>query len=388
MTSIPEKPIKLNNAPGGWVINYFDAASTFFEEGDYYRAIAMIEPVISRMRENGTDIPASFLTLYYPLPKNYLKAVINNLPASIRALPLDSQVKFVLYFFSLIKQESNFDQNDESPAGALGLCQLMPGTARDMAKQLGLDHNKININDPEQNIKLAVYYFGWLVNKYDLSHISACLAAYNAGHGRISGMLKREGIFLDNLENIPESAQYVKVVKENYRYYADLYRTEVRAALQPVAVAAARPELPVSAAQPSGPGIISTAVSYIRDFVSSAAVASQIEEAPQVKYVSAETLMGQAIPARKAPKAGKKAVAPRSKWHLVIAGYASTKGEAKKIQAQLLRVGIGDCCVVPEPENGRFRVQAGAFADHNNAVDRHKQVKRIFADAMLFEPNP
>ena len=129
---------------------------------------------------------------------------------------------------ALIRQESLFDPEAKSRVGALGLMQLMPATAKGVAKSLGLRHSTAWLtNRPAHNIKLGTQYLNDLIVRYGGSYPMA-IAAYNAGPGRVDQWIKTFGDprlggvdIVDWIELIPiyETRNYVQRVMEAIYVY-------------------------------------------------------------------------------------------------------------------------------------------------------------------------
>ena len=100
---------------------------------------------------------------------------------------------------AVMSVESNFDHRAQSDKGAMGLMQLMPGTAREMYVT--------DAWDPAQNIDGGARYLRILANLYD-GDVAKTLAAYNAGPAAVR---RANGI-----PRIPETQQYVRKVMERY----------------------------------------------------------------------------------------------------------------------------------------------------------------------------
>ncbi|WP_076593221.1 lytic transglycosylase domain-containing protein [Herminiimonas arsenitoxidans] len=135
------------------------------------------------------------------------------------------------WVYGLIRQESRFVMDARSHVGASGLMQLMPATARHVAKKIGMtDFAHSQVNEIETNIMLGTSYLSMVLNDLDGSQTMAT-AAYNAGPGRPRAWrstLTRpvEGAIF--AESIPfsETRDYVKKVLSNATYYAAMFENK------------------------------------------------------------------------------------------------------------------------------------------------------------------
>ncbi len=132
------------------------------------------------------------------------------------------------FILSIIRQESEFDLSANSHAGAKGLMQLMPYTAKLVAKQAKLPYSRSRLTtDPEYNINLGSHYIAGLILEYDGAYPFA-IAAYNAGPKRVrywkkinKNPQKNQINYIDWIELIKfrETRNYVQRVLENYNVY-------------------------------------------------------------------------------------------------------------------------------------------------------------------------
>ena len=131
---------------------------------------------------------------------------------------------------AVTRQESAFYSGAVSPSGALGLMQLMPGTAREVAGKVGVPYVQDKLTrDPAYNVSLGTQYLGDMMAKFGGSYELA-LAAYNAGPGRVSRWLESIGDpragkidMVDWIEMIPirETRNYVQRIMEGVGVYRD-----------------------------------------------------------------------------------------------------------------------------------------------------------------------
>jgi soluble lytic murein transglycosylase len=132
------------------------------------------------------------------------------------------------WVYGLIRQESRFVQAARSHVGASGLMQLMPATAKEVARKIGMtDFSQARINDVGTNILLGTNYLNIVLQSLDGSQPLAT-AAYNAGPGRPKAWratLTRpvEGAIFAETIPFAETRGYVKNVMSNATYYAALF---------------------------------------------------------------------------------------------------------------------------------------------------------------------
>ncbi len=165
--------------------------------------------VAKRAARNGIVVPNA----YYPLTQD----IDAELPVE-RALAL-----------AVARRESEFDPVVVSPAGARGMMQLMPGTASDVSRELGIPYDRDGLtSDPAYNIRLGSTYLAGLIDRFGPAPILVAVG-YNAGPGRaidwieLNGDPRSAGVdLIDWIEMIPfrETRNYVMRVTEsviNYR---------------------------------------------------------------------------------------------------------------------------------------------------------------------------
>ncbi|WP_339675869.1 transglycosylase SLT domain-containing protein [uncultured Zhongshania sp.] len=130
------------------------------------------------------------------------------------------------WIYAIARQESAFAPSANSPVGARGIMQLMPGTARLVARQMGMAQPRTeDLVTPEKNIAMGGFYLGQLLEQFGGNRILAT-AAYNAGPTRVERVLLRQTEELPAdiwIENLPygETREYIKNVLAFSVIYAE-----------------------------------------------------------------------------------------------------------------------------------------------------------------------
>ena len=181
---------------------------------EYARQIGLLDRMVNS--SSRTKHEADY-TQRFPTPHSDL------MQAATGQLGLD-----MAWVYGLIRQESRFIMNARSHVGASGLMQLMPATARHVAKKIGMNgFSQGQVNDPQTNITLGTNYLKMVLDQLDGSQAMAS-AAYNAGPKRPRNWRKTlaqpvEGAIFAETIPFAETRDYVKNVLSNATYYAALF---------------------------------------------------------------------------------------------------------------------------------------------------------------------
>ncbi|MBV1919207.1 MAG: transglycosylase SLT domain-containing protein, partial [Pseudomonadales bacterium] len=151
------------------------------------------------------------------------------------------------WVFSLIRQESAFSYQAKSPVGALGMMQIMPATAKQISKNMGIRYKgKYSLLQPEKNIQLGTRYMGQLLKRFQGNTILAT-AAYNAGPSRAKRWQPKHTPMAGDIwiETIPykETRNYVKNVMTYQAIYRSHLGQDIKLAKSLISVPARYPQL-------------------------------------------------------------------------------------------------------------------------------------------------
>jgi len=160
------------------------------------------------------DVPREIWMTAYPLPYE------SQLRAAATRAGVDPMV-----VAGLVRQESTFDTNAVSHSGAYGLMQLMPKTARLLARQQRVGYSRARLTDPTYNLRLGTVYLAQLQKNWGNSE--AALAAYNAGEDHVASWKSGQNFtesaeFVDSIP-FTETRDYVQIVLRNAEIYRRLY---------------------------------------------------------------------------------------------------------------------------------------------------------------------
>ncbi|MGC9359532.1 MAG: transglycosylase SLT domain-containing protein [Anaerolineae bacterium] len=184
--------------------------------GMYDQAIAAAERLLRLARDAGQEPPAELWQLAYP---SYYADLVWEASAGTRVDPL--------LFLALVRQESQFNPEAVSWAGATGLTQVMPSTGEWIAEKVGPDpFSRDLLTRPHVSVMQGVWFLDALLDMFDGDWIAA-LAGYNAGPTNVTRWTGGEPIGDHDLfyETIPmsEPKAYIRLIYEGYRIYQHVY---------------------------------------------------------------------------------------------------------------------------------------------------------------------
>lgn len=167
-----------------------------------YRSLRRAWPQLATVEQD--TVPAYFLRMYYPLQYG------DEIEEHAKKRQLDPDL-----VRALILQESYYNPRARSPVGATGLMQLMPPTAKEHAKKLGIVFAASRLENPEVNVQIGTYHLRMLINLFR-GNIYLAIASYNAGQGNVMKWRRAapRKPMDEFLESIPfqETRNYVKRV--------------------------------------------------------------------------------------------------------------------------------------------------------------------------------
>ena len=192
-----------------------DAAQAAAEAHHYSVAFVTVRQIVPQLESHPIhDVPRDVWRAAYPLP---YQPELERLAPQAGVDPM--QVA------GLVRQESGFERDAVSRAGAIGLMQLLPKTAKKLARRLKLRYARDRLFDPDYNLRLGTVYFADLRNR--LGSTEGALAAYNAGDDRVVGWQAGRNFEepAEFVESIPftETRDYVQIVMRNSAIYQALY---------------------------------------------------------------------------------------------------------------------------------------------------------------------
>ncbi len=192
-----------------------DAARAAQGADNYLTGAALARLLVPDLESRPIDaVPVSIWRIVYPLPFSRL------IRRDASRYGIDPML-----LASLIRQESGFQPAVVSGAGAVGLAQLMPFTARKWSRKLRIWYSRSRLTDPNYNLRVGGAYLQALIHEF--GSVEAALAAYNAGEVRVSQWLADHHYDgpAEFVESIPfsQTRHYVQVVLNGSVIYTRLY---------------------------------------------------------------------------------------------------------------------------------------------------------------------
>jgi soluble lytic murein transglycosylase len=211
-----EELAEVVQAAGGDPVRLYGASTAYARDERYHMALRIARRHFSGLAWSGDPgLPRVFWEVLYPLGWR------DDVTAAAQGAGVDP-----FLVAAVVREESSYHPRAVSRAGARGLMQLMPATARPLAAHQGLTFGGGDLlDDPQANVQMGAAYLAGLLREFGDPRLA--IAAYNAGPGRVRGWLKaRRATDLEAwVELIPfdETRAYVKRVVQSWEQYRRIY---------------------------------------------------------------------------------------------------------------------------------------------------------------------
>ncbi|MDR7435379.1 MAG: transglycosylase SLT domain-containing protein [Armatimonadota bacterium] len=185
--------------------------------GEYHAGIALVEEMLDWSWEKGVQPGRDLWELAYPL------GFWDHVREAANRFGLDP-----LLVLAVIREESRFNPQAISPAGARGLMQVMPSTGERIAKQISdfqKPRSQMDLTDPETNILLGTAYLGHLLKRFD-GNVALAIAGYNAGPGAVSQWrdqlaISDLGFRISNVEGLKSAFRNPQSEMRNFNWFVE-----------------------------------------------------------------------------------------------------------------------------------------------------------------------
>jgi soluble lytic murein transglycosylase len=194
-----------------------ELARLFHRTGDSHRALSLVQDGFGAALDQGIDpVWRDAWELAWP------RAYKDSVSGATQEFTFDPAL-----VWAVMREESAYRPEVSSPAGAMGLMQMIPPTAERVAGELGLvGFDPVRLYDPATNIRFGTYYLRQLVTRFSGSRPLA-IASYNAGPEAVHRWIDRDGALPPDefVDSVPygETRRYLRRVLRSYRMYALLY---------------------------------------------------------------------------------------------------------------------------------------------------------------------
>lgn len=208
----------------------FVAVSLLYSKVDDYHNSIKVAQGIGLPQANSLSFPRGYKDIVGPYAKKY------------------GVDEFLVY--SVIREESRFQKDVVSPADAVGLMQLIPPTARVVARQIGINGFTVEmLTIPRVNIEMGIFYLKQVMDEFQ-GDVELALASYNAGpHRAADWKVRYYGLEKDEfIEEIPfrETRNYIRRILRSYGAYKAIYGNTATAAPSETSPEERKTEYPVN----------------------------------------------------------------------------------------------------------------------------------------------